>query len=59
METAVMVFCIVIVFTAGFFIMRRVDRMMDRERNTEKYGSNGTGTDEEAETESEEAGTAE
>lgn len=39
METAVMVFCIVIVFTAGFFIMRRVDRMMDRERNTEKYGS--------------------
>ena len=39
METAVMVFCIVIVFTACFFIMRRVDLMMDRERNTEKYGS--------------------
>ncbi len=33
METAVMICCIVIVFAAGFFIMRRVDHMLDRERN--------------------------
>ncbi len=31
-DTAVTLFCIIAAFAAGFFIMRRVDRMMEKNR---------------------------